>query len=267
MLKIGIEMRKSILILGTFICTFMSAQKIKVLNFATFHMVYTPDAHKVQFDQNDAKNKSETYAIAKMLALFKPTIVCVEILPERNEELNNDYSGFLKNKAYKPKIGGEVALIAYEVAQISGVKKIYGIDEQATAAYNYNIGNELKNQVDSLTSKNYYNSVYKEFAEVGKLSTLDKLKTFNSEETLQKFINLNADILTYNSTKGNFEGADEASKFYRRNLRIFSNLNQIPATKDDRIFIIMGATHTAFLNEFMKRSPKYELVNTANYLK
>lgn len=230
-------------------------------------MVYTPDKHKVKFDQNDEKNKSETYEVAKMLAQFKPTIICVEIVPERNEELNNDYSGFLKDKAYKTKIGGEVALIAYEVGKMSGVKKIYGIDEQATAAYNYNIGNELKNQVDSLTSKNYVKGLYKEFATMEKLSTLDKLKTFNSKESLEKFININADILIYNSTKGNFEGADEASKFYRRNLRIFSNLNQIPVTKDDRIFIIMGATHTAFLNEFMKRSPKYELVNTADYLK
>ncbi len=261
------EMKKTILILGIFICTNLSAQKVKVLNFATFHMVYTPDKHKVKFDQNDEKSKSETYEIAKTLAQFKPTIICVEIVPERNEELNNDYSNFLKNKDYKTKIGGEVALIAYEVGKMSGVKKIYGIDEQATAPYNYNIGNELENQVDSLTSKNYTNSVYKEFAEIGKLSTLDKLKTFNSKEALEKFININADILTYISTKGNFEGADEASKFYRRNLRIFSNLNQIPVTKDDRIFIIMGATHTAFLNEFMKRSPKYELVNTNDYLK
>ncbi len=260
-------MKKSILILGIFICANWSAQKVKFLNFATFHMVYTPDKHKVKFDQNDEKSKSETYEVAKMLAQFKPTIICVEIVPERNEELNNDYSGFLKDKAYKTKIGGEVALIAYEVGKISDVKKIYGIDEQATAAYNYNIGNELKNQVDSLTSKNYVKGLYKEFAAMEKLSTLDKLKTFNSKESLEKFININADILTYNSTKGNFEGADEASKFYRRNLRIFSNLNQIPVTKDDRIFIIMGATHTAFLSEFMKRSPKYELVNTADYLK
>ena len=71
------------------ICT-----KVKVLNFATFHMVYTPDKHKVKFDQNDGKSKSETYEVAKMLVQFKPTIICVEIVPERNEELNNDYSGF-----------------------------------------------------------------------------------------------------------------------------------------------------------------------------
>ncbi|MDR0261743.1 MAG: DUF5694 domain-containing protein [Sphingobacterium sp.] len=143
---------------------------------------------------------------------------------------------------------------------------MYGIDEQETALYNYNIGTELDNQVDSLTSKNYIKNIMKEFSSIEALSTLDKLKLFNQQETLQKFINLNADILTYSSTKGNFEGADEASKFYRRNLRIFSNLNQIAVTEQDRILIISGAAHAAFLHEFIKRSPKYQLKETAEYL-
>ncbi len=38
-------------------------------------------------------------------------------------------------------------------------------------------------------------------------------------------------------------------------------------TKDDRIFILMGGTHTAFFMDFLKRSPKFQLENTFNYLK
>lgn len=108
--------------------------------------------------------------------------------------------------------------------------------------------------------------IMQEFAHIDKRSILEKLKVFNQRETLQKFINVNADILTYSSTKGNFEGADEASKFYRRNLRIFSNLNQIPVTGQDRILLITGATHAAFLGELLQRSPKYKLVEVAEYL-
>ncbi|PSK88912.1 DUF5694 domain-containing protein [Taibaiella chishuiensis] len=260
-------MRNVIFILVILICSNAFGQKVKVLNFATFHMTYTPDAHKVKFDQHDAKNRSEIYAIAKMLAEFKPTIICVEIVPARQEELDNDYAHFIKDKDYNSKLGGEIALVAYEIGKMAGVQKIYGIDEQETALYNYNIGHELENQVDSLTGRDYYNKISKEFAGLGKLSVLDQLKTFNDKATLEKFININADILTYSSTKGNFEGADEASKFYRRNLRIFSNLNQVPVTPDDRIFIIMGATHTAFLQELMQRSPKYQLVPVADYLR
>ena len=260
-------MRKIFLIFGIFICSQIFGQKIEVLNFATFHMQYTPDANKVEFDQYDKKNKVETYEIAKKLAKFKPTVILVEVVPNKNEVLQNDYQNFLKSKDYKTKFGGEIALIAYEIGKIAGVKKIYGIDEQETAAYNYNIGNELKNQVDSLTSKYYLKSVIAKFKELEKKSTLEKLKFYNTREGLDIFFNANADILTYNSTQGNFEGADEASKFYRRNLRIYSNINQIPLNVNDRVFIIMGASHSAFLDNFMKRSPKYKIVNTLDFLK
>ncbi|WP_395092825.1 DUF5694 domain-containing protein [Vaginella massiliensis] len=260
-------MRKIILIFGVLLCNLIFGQKIEVLNLATFHMQYTPDANKVEFDQYDKKNKLETLEIAKKLAKFKPTVILVEVVPSKNEELQSDYQNFLKNEDYKTKFGGEIALIAYEIGKIAGVKKIYGIDEQETASYNYNIGNELKNQVDSLTSKNYIKGVMKKFKELEKKSTFEKLKFYNTKEGLDIFLNANADILTYNSTKGNFEGADEASKFYRRNLRIYSNINQIPLNVNDRVFIIMGASHSAFLDNFMKRSPKYKIVNTLDFLK
>lgn len=260
-------MNKIIIISVILTCNLIFAQKVEVLNFATFHMQYTPDANKVEFDQNDKKNKLETYEIAKKLAEFKPTVILVELLPSKNEELINDYQNFLKNKDYKTQFGGEIALVAYEVGKIASVKRIYGIDEQETASYNYNIGNELKNQVDGLTSKNYMTTVLQTFKELEKKSILEKLKYYNTKEGLNIFFNANADILTYNSTKGNFEGADEASKFYRRNLRIYSNINQIYLTKNDRVFIIMGAAHSAFLDNFMARSPKYKLVNTSKYLK
>lgn len=55
-------------------------------------------------------------------------------------------------------------------------------------------------------------------------------------------------------------------KFYHRNLVRFSNLNQIPLNKKDRIFILMGGTHTAFFNGFLKRSRKYKLEDSFHYL-
>ena len=99
------------------------------------------------------------------------------------------------------------------------------------------------------------------------LNTLDKLKLMNKPKYLEFLLNINADILTYAGTKGNFEGADEAALLYKRNLRMFSNLNQIHITKKDRVFIIMGGLHTAFFNDFISRSPKYELVNVFDFLK
>ncbi|MDR7211456.1 DUF5694 domain-containing protein [Flavobacterium piscis] len=101
-----------------------------------------------------------------------------------------------------------------------------------------------------------YGIVFKEFDGIDTLSTPEKLKYMNTPDYWDRSININADILVHNATTGNFEGVDEAAKFYRRNLRIYSNLNQIPLNENDRVFIIIGNKHTAFFNEFIKRSPK-----------
>lgn len=242
------------------------AQKIKVLNFGTFHMRYTPDEYKVEISDTD-QLKKDAYEVSKMLSEFKPTIICVEVVPEMNENLNKDYQKFIKEGKYDQQSWGEIALIAFELGRMSGVQKIYGIDEREIKDYNYNINNELENQVDTVTAQNYMQQFITNIQDLEKLSTIEKLKWLNTPETYDELINVNADILTHGSTKGKFEGADEAAKFYHRNLRIYSNLNQISVTPNDRIFIIMGATHTAFLNKFLKRSPKYESVNVQDFLK
>ena len=69
------------------------------------------------------------------------------------------------------------------------------------------------------------------------------------------------------SLNGNYEGADQATLAYQRNLRMFTNLNKIPMTKSDRILIILGGTHTAFFDHFLKNNPKFENIELKKYLK
>jgi hypothetical protein len=136
--------------------------------------------------------------------------------------------------------------------------------------YNYGIGYELANKkVNDKTYEKYGAMIQREEKKLNydNLSLLEKLKVENHPQYLDFLLNINADMLTYVSTEENFEGADEAAKFYHRNLRMYSNLNQIDLKPTDRVFILMGAAHTAFFNDFMKRSPKYELVSPFLFLK
>ncbi|MBO9591314.1 MAG: hypothetical protein J7599_00310 [Niabella sp.] len=240
---------------------------IPVLNFGTFHMGYTPDATKVDFDKTDKKNQQEVHAIAKLLAAFKPTVIVVERVPERNEALLAEYQSYLKTPGMEFKNLSEIQLLAYEVGRLSGATRIYGIDFQEN--YNYALFRTLQQKTDSTTIPQY-NKLVEAFAKTRNEKTMgvkDRLKLINHPQSLDYLINVNADLLTYVSTKGNAEGADQAAKFYHRNLVMFSNLNQLPLTKNDRVFILMGATHTAFFNDFFRRSPKYRPVNTFTYLK
>lgn len=243
-------------------------QTIKVLNFGTFHMGYTDDATSVEFDENDAKNKAEVHKIAKLLAEFKPTVIIVETPPSYNPTLQKAYQAYLQNPKMEIKDPNEIELLAFELGRLAQTQRIFGIDHKM--GYNYGIGYELAaTKVNDTTYENYMNLATAEEKKINfdQLPVFEQLKMTNHPQYLDFLINVNADMLAYVSTEQKFEGADEAAKFYQRNLRMYSNLNQIDLKPTDRVFILMGAAHTAFFNDFMKRSPKYELVNPFMYLK
>lgn len=243
-------------------------EKVQVLNFATFHMGSTSDANSVDFDENDQKNQRDAKKIAEMISEFKPTIICVEVPWDENEELHKTYQEYLSNPSNVSTYYGEVGMVAFEVGRLSKLKSIFGIDHKME--YNYRIGQEIENAIDSATYNNYYKNPFGFHPEINlnhdELSLLEKLQLYNSPKFLDFLITVNADMLAFAGTETNFEGADEAAKYYQRNLRIYSNLNRLPMTTKDRVFILSGGSHTAFLGEFMRRSPKYEMVNVQDYL-
>jgi len=249
-----------------------ASEKIKVLNVATFHFGYTSDANKVDFDENDRKRQEEIRSLSKMLAEFKPTIICIENHPQYDQEINQAYQEYLKDPSQLNTNYGERSMVAFDVARLNNVTQLFGIDSYMD--YNYLIGEQIVNTIDSATYRDYMNNPFKdspELAELDKnfdnLPLLEKLRFYNHPKVLDFNININADNLLYVGTEDGFEGADEAAKFYQRNLKIYSNLNRVPMTKNDRVFILMGAAHASFLRELLERSPKFEMVNTLDYLK
>ncbi|HCC94845.1 MAG TPA: hypothetical protein DEQ26_11055 [Flavobacteriaceae bacterium] len=242
---------------------------IPVLNMGTFHMGYTPDASTTEFDENNQDNVRQIHEIAKQIAAFKPTIILVEQNPSRNKMLNKLFQDYLLNPKMKFENPNEVELLAYEVGRLSGSKKIYGINYQED--YLYMLGDLLKEQDDSITFKKYIEMFRNNDSKNGITKKDVKLKEllqyYNQPEFLDFSVAVNADMLTTVSYKKYPIGAEQAAKYYHRNLAMFSNMNNVPITKDDRIFVLMGATHTAFFKDFLRRSPKFKEVNTLDYLK
>ena len=243
--------------------------KIPVLNFGTFHMGLTNDENKTEFDEHDRENQKKVHEIAEMLASFKPTVILVERIPESNDALQSEYKEYLRNPNMFFKQPSEIELLAYELGRICNTKRIYGIDHKMS--YNYKIGSEIENHIDSTMHDKFYENPTPSFPILkvnrDSLNLLEKLKHTNIDTFLDFLITVNADILTHVGSEKGFEGADEAAKYYQRNLRMYSNLNRIELNKDDRVFILMGASHTAFFRDFMSRSPRYYMVKTSEYLK
>ncbi len=249
--------------------TVKNIDKIPILNFGTFHFGYTPDASTTEFDEHNKENQRQAHEIADKLSKFLPTVILVESVPEYDKELKIKYESYIKNPRMSFENPTELELLAFELGRLSGTKRIYGIDH--SMGYNYNIGNEMENSIDSLWHNKYYENPLSYHPEVyvdeDNLNLFEKLKLTNKNRYLDFLITVNADMLTHVGSKEGFEGADEATKYYQRNLRMYSNLNRIELDKNDRVFILMGASHTAFFRDFISRSPKYKMVNTFEYLK
>ncbi len=240
---------------------------VKVLNMGTFHMGYTPDATTTEFDEHDQKNIDRVHQIAQSIAEFNPTVILVERVPEKNSEVQKNYKKYVQNPDMKFKNPSEVELLAFEIGRLAGTNRIYGIDYKE--GYYYGIAEKINDNYGIETYKKYFSvldSLQKQYPEE-EMSVLQKLQMSNNPMYKDMLLNINADILTHISTEGNAEGADEAAKFYHRNLVMYSNLNQIELNGDDRVFILMGASHTAFFDMWLERSPKYELINTTKFLK
>lgn len=240
---------------------------IKVLNMGTFHMGYTPDANTTKFNEHDQDNIDKVHQIAKSIAAFKPTVIIVEKQPKENKAMQREYKEYVENPDMKFEKPSEVELLAYEVGRLSGARHIYGVDYKE--GYNYGIAEQINNSYGIDTYKKYFtilDSLQNQYPK-NEMSVLQKIQMSNNPIYKDMLLNINADILTHISTNGNAEGADEAAKMYHRNLVMYSNFNQIELKEDDRVFILMGATHTAFFDMWLERSPKYELIEIDDYLK
>jgi hypothetical protein len=229
-------------------------------------MGFTNDEHSVEYDERSSKNKKEIHSIAKLLSDFKPTVIIVESQPKYNDKLQKQYKEYKNNPKMEFKDPSEIELLAYELGRICNVDRIYGIDHKM--GYNYVLIDSLAESINEKIYLNYmdYNGPFPETV-YHKANSLEKLKMENHSKNLDYLLEFNADIMTHIATDNNFEGADEAAKYYHRNLRMYSNLNKISLTQNDRVFVLLGATHTAFFKDFMRRSPKYKMIDTFKYLK
>lgn len=193
----------------------------------------------------------------------------VEEIPDRQEELEKAYKKYLQDKNVKTGYeDNEIQLLGFEIGSMVQVNRIYGIDHQM--GYNYNLtslAKKLKAEKFFETGKRLKELESSVNTDVEQIGLKQALLLLNSKEAYEFLININADMLMYANSKGNYEGADEATRFYRRNIRMFSNINKIPMDYDDRVLIISGGAHAAFFQDFMRRSMIYELQSIEDYLK
>lgn len=238
-----------------------NTDQIKILNFATFHLSGSSDAISSSVNINNPKVKKEIKKIVDKLVKFKPTIICVEVPVTSSEGTNRIYQKYKKDQSNTTNWTEEINSIAFEVGRLSGVENIYGIDSKLM--FDYPKLTAMAEKSESI--KNYIQEYVKKVEKVNDEKILAKFRAYNNNEFKSETLDF-YNTLAVMHTPGNYEGAEIISDFYKRNLMIYSNFNDVPKDKDDRILIILGGTHSAYLDFFMRDHPNYDLVDPHDYL-
>jgi len=210
-------------------------------------------------------------AVARALLAFRPTKVMVEMQSNAPDLATTAYSRF--TTADLATDANEITQIGFRVANLAGLKKVEGIDEQSGPGepdyYPYDKLQEAAARYGQTG-----------LIEGGNVPIRAWLAKFEQDQRTQSvaelLIRVNTDPI-YTGMGGYYDwlpigdndtqtGADLNAAWYLRNAKIFSKLMHV-ARPRDRVLVVYGGGHGYWLKHFATSVPGYRLVDPVPYLK
>lgn len=246
----------------------------KVLLLGTFHFKDAGlDAYKPvhQVDVLSADGQAQVKEVLDRLARFAPTKIAVEVNAASQARLDERYAAFRAGSAAPS--ANEITQIGFALAARLGHERVYAIDarhaepmpEPDVEATAKRLGQEA--WLEGPVRPRYMSAV----------AAMDELKTkVPLRMTLQlmndpEVVRLSHGVyLTDGFRVGDgtdYAGADAfPTRWYSRNLRIFSNILRLCGAPEDRVLVVVGAGHVPILHHAAECSPDVELVEAGAYL-
>ncbi len=229
----------------------------EIILVGTFH-------YSERFDifSDDAQNQIDTFT--DRLASFYPNKIAVEFPYRMQDELDKLYElsnkyPFEENVVYdnierygsiRPfKSVNEIVQIGFRLGKKLNCDKIYGIDEDIE------LSDELFGKIAP------YIDINSRIAKMQKITEnasdiMGLYSLHNSDEYIRLDHSTYLDINKINL--GKYEGSQLVLQWYERNLKIFSNLQNI-CEKGDRVLVLIGSSHLKILRELITASNEFEL--------
>lgn len=234
------------------------------------------DAYKPRFsvDVMSAERQAEIEDLLTRLAAFRPTKIAVEQNRSRQPRIDSLYNAYLGGTH---KLGSnEVFQLGFRLARKLGHSRVYAIDIAPRATLPDSI---IRGQMRALGISNIdsamnadpwsarYRSYYAYNDSMKTTTTLaEHLLYINDPQSVRRSHGhyLVASFKFARDT--NYVGPDDMTRWYNRNLRIFSNIQQITESPSERILAIIGSGHLPILRFLAETSPEHRLVEPAVYL-
>lgn len=270
--KHKITMQKIILLLVLFTLNLASAQtkKKQILLIGTFH--YANPGHDISkintFNIMSEKSQKELEIMSDKIKKFGPDKIFVEWQYAKQAGLDEFYNKNTDSLFKNSK--NEITQLALRTAKKLKHKKLYGIDYRTRFPYDsLMMSIEKANQKD-LMKKNTESTekFQKDNNEImAKSSLIELMLYYNEKERDNEDLQWYLALANRAGNPDDFTGASLVSNWYKRNLYMYSLIQKLTESKDEKIMVLLGASHVSMLREFLVHDPEFEIVELATVLK
>lgn len=203
--------------------------------------------------------------VAHQLAEFNPTHIAVEVLSRRQAELDQRYQDYRAGKYELNR--NESEQLGMRLAALLEHERVYAVDWNENPPgpglpedydwYSYGEANGHEAILATITDPERAKEFY---VEMGEQSIAEWLLQINASANLAASHKVYFDIASVGDGENRI-GATWVGSWYARNLKIYTRLVELAATRADRVLIIYGQGHAYLLRQFAREHGHFELVD------
>lgn len=271
---------------GLCFSVFAQSSKTEILLLGSDHLrqVYEED-----FPNTDVlipKKQKEIQEFSSLIESYAPDMVMVEVVPERQQEIDSLYSLYLENKLNLNSFEygrDEVYQLAFRIGKNSGVQEITCVNSKGGTSQSI-LDNGDNIEIYENETKELRKVVKEKYAALrnGKLSFKNYLIFLNQPEAYNLIYRLRY-MTPARVTNGTFTNPDEMvdtafinpdyigaeliSVFKNRDYKIYSNIVTNKIKKEPkRILLIIGVGHIGSLKSIFRDDEEFEVVDANSFL-
>jgi hypothetical protein len=244
------------------------AARAEVLVLGVYHMSNPGrDIFNMQADDVLApKRQGEIAELLATLKKFRPTKIAVERDPG-DSRISRDYPDYLAGKHELTR--NEIEQIGFRLAKELGHKTVYGVDADGEFPYprlvKYAQATGRSKELDALMGE-IGDRVQATNAYLASHTVLETLLYMNSDDRVAEDVGFYY-RQAHLGEPWDWAGADLVSDWFRRNMRIYSNVVRLADSPNDRVLVIFGGGHLGWLQHDFASDPTVRLRKLAEFAK
>jgi hypothetical protein len=204
------------------------------------------------------ERQAEMARVVEILKRFRPTKVAVEREAE-DPRLTADYADYLAGKHELTR--NEIEQLGFRIARQLGHPRVYGVDADGDFPYarlaDFVKARDRAAEFESITAT-WEKLVEGQNAHLASHSILETLLYLNSEDRVAEDMRNYYRLIRFGEP-WNWAGADLVSEWFRRNVRIHSNVLQLLDGPGERVLVIFGSGHLGWLRSSFSCDPSIRL--------